>query len=151
MSESPYVGAPSVALVVTAVAAAGVLAGTLRLAGGAFPPGAVVVPTRGGAVVAAVLEPDQAQTLGAAVSRVLREVPVVLLIRQEGQLSATRWVGGRAAETIAPGVLMASLDDVVEALLLGRTAPDQAAGAIDIARLGRWRAARLLAAGRRSG
>jgi hypothetical protein len=46
---------------------------------------------------------------------------------------------------------MATLDDAVEALLLGRTAPARATGAIDVARLGRWRAARMVATARRRG
>jgi hypothetical protein len=45
---------------------------------------------------------------------------------------------------------MSSLDDTVEGLLLGRSSPVDVEGAIDVSRLGRWRAARLVAAARRS-
>jgi hypothetical protein len=152
VSEPPYDGdGPLVAVVVTALAAADVLAGSLRLAGGALPAGTVVVPTGGGAVVAAALETQRAEALVAEVSRVLRDVPVILLTSQEGQLSATRWAGGLAGESLPPGLVMTTLDDLVESLLLGRTAPAEAAGAIEVARLGRWRAARMVAAARRSG
>ena len=142
---------PPVAVVVTPLAAADVLAGSLRLAGAPLPPGTVVVPTGGGAVAAALVDPDAAQALVEGVSRVLRDVPVVLLTRHAGRLSATRWSSGRAGESLTPGLVMTTLDDAVEALLLGRTAPAQATGAIEVARLGRWRAARMVAATRRSG
>jgi hypothetical protein len=142
---------PPVAVVVTPLAAADVLAGSLRLAGAALPAGTVVAPTGGGAVVAAALDQDAAQSLAEGVSRVLRDVPVLLLTRQAGRLSATRWSGGRAGESLTPGLVVATLDDAVEALLLGRTAPARATGAIDVARLGRWRAARMVATARRRG
>jgi hypothetical protein len=153
VSGSPDVDdIPPVAVVMTPLAAADVLAGSLRLAGGApLPPGTVVVPTGGGAVAAALVDPDAAQALVEGVSRVLRDVPVVLLTRHAGRLSATRWSSGRAGESLTPGLVMTTLDDAVEALLLGRTAPSQATGAIEVARLGRWRAARMVAAARRSG
>jgi hypothetical protein len=142
---------PPVAVVVTPLAAADVLAGSLRLAGAPLPPGTVVAPTGGGAVAAALVDPHAAQALVEGVSRVLRDVPVVLLTRHAGRLSATRWSSGRAGESLTPGLVMTTLDDAVEALLLGRTAPAQATGAIEVARLGRWRAARMVAATRRSG
>nr|CAA9329469.1 MAG: hypothetical protein AVDCRST_MAG46-1338 [uncultured Nocardioidaceae bacterium] len=140
-----------VAVVVTPLAAAEVLAGSLRLAGRRLPSGTVVAPTGAGAVVAAAIDPAAAHDLGEAVSRVLGDVPVVLLTRQEGRLSATRWSGGRAGEPLTPGLVMTTMDDAVESLLLGRTTPAEAPGAIEVARIGRWRAARMVAAARRSG
>jgi hypothetical protein len=139
-----------VAVVVTSVAAAEALAGALRLAGAAFPPATVVVPTATGAVVAAAVDTVQAQDLAGSVSRVLRDVPVVLLSQEAGQIGAGRWVGGRVGESLAPGLVLTSLDDTVEALLLGRTLPSAAVGAIEVARLGRLHAARMVAAARRA-
>jgi hypothetical protein len=137
-------------MVVTGVPDAGVLAGTLRLAGAALPSGSTAVPTGGGAVVIAVVDRAGADDLASTVSSVLRGVPVLLLAREGSQLSASRWADGRQGATVAPGLVMSSLDDTVEGLLLGRSAPDDVAGAIEVGRLGRWRAARLLAAARRS-
>jgi hypothetical protein len=142
--------APPVALVVTGVSDAGVLAGTLRLAGAMLPRGSTAVPTGGGAVVTAHVDRAGADGLAASVSHVLRGVPVLLLAREGSQLSATRWADGRQGATVAPGLVMSSLDDTVEGLLLGRSAPADVEGAIDVWRLGRWRAARLVAAARRS-
>ena len=137
------------AVVVTTVAAAEALAGALRLAGAALPPTTVVVPTAAGAVVAAAVDTSHAGDVAATVSRVLREVPVVLLSQEAGQLKASRWVSGQVGESLAPGLVMTRVDDTVEALLLGRTAPAAAAGAIEVASLGRLRAARMVAAARR--
>jgi hypothetical protein len=142
VSENP-------ALVVTPVAVPEVLAGTLRLAGAALPDDTVVVPTGAGAVVCATVPAEGASVLGEVVSRVLRDVPVVLVVREDDRLTAVRWTAGHAGETVPPGVLVSTLDDVVEALLLGRTAGADAPGAIEVARLGRWRAARMVASARR--
>jgi len=145
MSDEP----PALALVITTVADAGVLAGSLRLAGVGLAPGTVVIPTSRGAVVAARTPVDRAGELATAVSRVLREVPVVLLTGASGQLSATRWAAGAAGESIPPGLLVSTLDDVVESMLLGATPPQEAPGGIEVTGLGRWRAARLVAGARR--
>ena len=141
--------APPVAAVVTAVADAGDLAGSLRLSGALLPDESTVVPTGGGAVVVATVDRAGADAMASAVSRLLRDTPVILLAREAGQLSAIRWADGRQGASVAPGLVMSTLDDTVEALLLGRTAPSEAAGGIDVGRLGRWRAARLVAAARR--
>jgi hypothetical protein len=142
--------APPVALVVTGVTDVGVLAGTLRLAGAVLPSGSAAVPTGGGAVVTARVDRAGADGLAASVSHVLRGVEVLLLAREGSQLSATRWADGRQGATVAPGLVMSSLDDTVEGLLLGRSSPVDVEGAIDVSRLGRWRAARLVAAAPRS-
>ena len=48
-----------------------------------------------------------------------------------GQLRATRWRTGAQVEAPAPGVLLATLPDVLERLVLGLGDPLQAPGAVD--------------------
>ncbi|MDQ3627678.1 MAG: hypothetical protein M3419_02470 [Actinomycetota bacterium] len=143
--------AATLALVVTQTEAAQVLAAGLRLVRGEkLPPGTVVFSTGSGSVAAVHALPGGADSLARSVSTVLRGVPVVLITREEDRLTAVRWRGGAAGESLAPGLLLSTLDDRIEDLLIGGVGLASVPDVIEVAALGRWRAAKLLAAARRA-
>jgi hypothetical protein len=132
--------APSVALVVTQVAAAGPLAAACALAGVAVD----VVPTHIGAL--AVLRDARAGAAGAeAISKLLKTVPVILLERRSGQITATRWSGGQQGDELPPGLVLSDAPAVLEDLLLGGAAVADLEGVVTSVGLSRWKAMRLLA------
>ncbi len=143
--------ATALAIVVTQAHAPQVLAAGLRLTRGAsLPPGTVVFPTTSGTVAAVHTLPTGADSLARSASTVLRGVPVVLITREEDRLTAVRWRDGLAGEPIAPGLLLSTLDDHIEDLLIGGADLASMPEVIEVAALGRWRAAKLLAAARRA-
>jgi hypothetical protein len=134
---------PSVALVVTPVAAAAPLAAACALGGVA----ADVVPSAVGAI-AVLRDPAAGRAGAAAVSQLLRQVPVVLLERRESQLSATQWVEGRPTRDLPPGLVLSDAPEVLEDLLLGGVAPGGLPGVVSSVGMSRFRAMRVLAAHR---
>ncbi|HWJ84712.1 MAG TPA: hypothetical protein VNR62_04740 [Cellulomonas sp.] len=135
---------PSVALVVTPVAVPGPLAAACVLAGVEVD----VVPSSSGAI-AALRDPANAPTGAAAISRLLRATPVVLLERREGSVRAVRWAGGEAGDEIPSGLLLAGAPGVLEDLLLGSVRAEEIEGVVTSVGMSRWRATRLLAASAR--
>ena len=135
---------PSVALVVTQVAAPEPLAAACALASVQVD----AVPTSVGAV-AVLRDPSAAQAGAAAISQLLRQLPVVLLTRREGQISATRWVAGRHDEDLPPGLVLADAPSLLEDLLLGGADASHVPGAVTSVGMTRWKAMRALARGRR--
>ena len=134
---------PSVALVVTPVAAAAPLAAACALAKVA----ADVVPSEVGAI--AVLRDPVTGRLGAAgVSLLLRQVPVVLLERRQSQMSATQWVAGQHTRDLPPGLVLSDAPEVLEELLLDGRAASTVAGVVTSVGMSRFRAMRVLAAHR---
>jgi len=145
------VTAATLALVVTPAHPPQVLAAGLRLTRGeSSPPGTVVFSTSSGCVAAVHTLPTGADSLARSVSTVLRGVPVVLITREEDRLTAVRWRDGRAGEGLAPGLLLSTLDDHIEDMLIGGAALASVPDVIEVAALGRWKAAKLLAAARRA-
>lgn len=143
--------AAPLALVVTQANPPETLAAGLRLVRGtSLPPGTLVFGTDSGSVAAVHTPPAGAEALARSVSRVLRGVPVVLLTREEDRLTAVRWLDAAAGESVAPGLLLSTLDDRIEDLLIGGADLATVPEAIEVATLGRWRAAKLLAAARRT-
>jgi len=135
---------PSVALVVTQVAQPGPLAAACVLAGVAVD----VVPSSGGAI-AALRDPAAATEGAAAISKLLRTNPVVLLERREGNVRAVRWTNGAAGEEMPSGLLLATGPGVLEDLLLGSVAVGDLEGVVTSVGMSRWRATRLLASSAR--
>jgi len=132
-----------VALVVTPVAAPEPLAAACALAGVA----ADAVPSAVGAI--AVLRDAATGPDGAgAVSRLLRQVPVVLLQRREHEISASQWVNGEQARDLPSGLVLAEAPAVLEDLLLGGAAASGVEGAVTSVGMSRFRAMRVLAAHR---
>ncbi len=154
-----------VAVVLTPVASAPALAGLLAMAG----VDAQVVPTSRGALAATVIErateddpahalaellddaPEVAAGIAATCSRTSRHGAVLLVSRLGegdeglvGTIAASQWrAGARTDEKVAAGLVLAQSDDVVEQLLLGQVAPEDAPGVVAPGKLPPWQARRL--------
>ena len=131
---------PTVALVVTPVAAAAPLAAACALA----KVQADAVPSDVGAI-AVLRDPLGGPTGAAAVSQVLRQVPVVLLERRESQLSASQWVAGEHTRDLPPGLVLSDAPEVLEDLLLDGRAPSSVEGAVSSVGMSAFKAMRVLA------
>ncbi|MCL2465485.1 MAG: hypothetical protein FWF28_10520 [Micrococcales bacterium] len=134
---------PTVAVVVTPVAVAAALAAACALA----KLDADAVPSPAGAL--AVLRDSGAGPAGAAdVSRLLGQIPVVLLERRESRMSATQWVAGQRTRDLPPGLVLSNAPQVLEELLLDGRAPADIEGVVTSVGISRFQAMRLLAANR---
>ncbi|HLS72392.1 MAG TPA: hypothetical protein VK046_01380 [Actinomycetaceae bacterium] len=103
--------------------------------------------------------PAEADTLARDLSR-LSKAGVVLItaaLAQDvgiekglsGHLTARRYAGGEPGEEVPVGLVLAGADDVVEDLVLGRTAVTEVRGHQRSGDLPRWKAARMFAKGLR--
>ena len=138
--------APSVALVVTQVSQPEPLAAACALAKVEVD----VVPSSVGAI--AVLRDAAQATEGArAISRLLRQLDVVLLERREGSITASRWTNGVRGEDLPAGLVLSDAPPVLEDLLLASARPGELPGVVTSVGMSRWRATRVLAAGVRRG
>lgn len=136
-----------VAVVLTQVAAAGPLAAACALAGvevdaAPTPVGAVAVCRR--------TEPGEPERAAEAISRLLSNTPVLLVVRRDGALAATRWTGGAATTEVAPGLVLDGAPAELEGLLVGAVAVDGLDGVVSSVGMGRWRATRVLASAARA-
>jgi hypothetical protein len=134
---------PTVALVVTPVATAAPLAAACAIA----KVEADVVPSEVGAI-AVLRHPVSARADAAAVSQLLRQVPVVLLERRESQMTATQWVSGQHERDLPPGLVLSDAPEVLEDLLLDGRAPSTVDGVVTSVGMSRLKAMRVLAAHR---
>lgn len=135
---------PTVTVVVTQVAVADALAAACSIASVDVD----AVPSPVGAL--AVLRDTAAgPAAAAAVSRLLRQVPVVLLERREGKVSASQWVGGEHQKDLPAGLVLSGAPPVLEDLLLGDVPATEIDGVVSSVGLSRWKAMRLLASHRR--
>ncbi|MBB2925148.1 hypothetical protein [Cellulomonas cellasea] len=132
--------APSVTLVLTQVAAAAPLAAACALAGVAVD----VVPSPVGAL-AVLRDPRTGPDGAAAISKLLKTVPVILLERRSGQITATRWAGGQKGDELPAGLVLSDAPPVLEDLLLGGASVADVDGVVTSVGLSRWKAMRLLA------
>lgn len=135
---------PTVTVVVTQVAAADALAAACSLASVDVD----AVPSPVGAL-AVLRDPGAGATAAAAVSRLLRQVPVVLLERREGKISASQWVAGAHEKDLPAGLVLSGAPPVLEDLLLGDVPASEVEGVVSSVGLSRWKAMRLLASHRR--
>ncbi|MCV2393403.1 hypothetical protein OEB99_03710 [Actinotalea sp. M2MS4P-6] len=136
-----------VAVVVTQVADPAPLAAACALAGvevdaAPTPVGALAVCRR--------TEPGEPEQAAEAISRLLSNTPVLLVVRRDGALVATRWSGGSATTEVAPGLLLDGAPPELEGLLLGTVAVADLGGVVSSAGLGRWKATRMLASAARA-
>ncbi|GIG38570.1 hypothetical protein [Cellulomonas phragmiteti] len=135
---------PTVAVVVTQVAVADALAAACSLA--AVDVDAVPSPV---GALAVLRDPASGTVAAGAVSKLLRQVPVVLLERREGKVSASQWIGGEHQKDLPAGLVLSGAPPVLEDLLLGDVPAAEIEGAVSSVGLSRWKAMRLLAAHRR--
>ncbi len=131
---------PSVVLVITQVAVPAPLAAACAIA----KVDVDVVPTDIGAI--AVLRDPLAAAAGAgAISKLLRTLPVILLERREGQISATRWTSGERGDQLPAGLVLSDAPAVLEDLLLGAVQAGEVEGVVTSVGMSRWRAMRTIA------
>ncbi|MFV0426732.1 MAG: hypothetical protein ACK5KU_06815 [Beutenbergiaceae bacterium] len=150
-----------VALALTPIASAPALAGVCSMAG----IDAQVIPTSRGALAATVIErdtdsdmaellgeaPQVAATMAGTLSRTSRYGAVLLISRLGdgdeglvGSIAASQWLAGkRTDEQVSAGLVLAQADDIVEQLLFGMVAPQDAPDAIAPGKLPPWKARRL--------
>ncbi len=154
---------PGLAVVVTPVGSASALAGLCAMSGLSCK----VLPTHTGAVAAIALAavddpfaaltnavPAEADELAGALSR-LTHLEVVLVVARlstaeegpTGQLTAHRYAAGERAGEVSPGLVLSSVDALVEDLLLGAVRLDEVTGVEDTSSIPRWKAARMFTRG----
>lgn len=144
---SSLLGDVGVAVVVTPVANPEALAATCAIA----KIGVDVVPSAAGALaVCRTTAGDGPAQAAGTISRLLRGVPVALLERREGQISATSWLDGDRGDDLAPGLVLGSAPEVLEDLLLGTTTPADIDGVVSSVGMSRLKAMRTLAAAART-
>jgi hypothetical protein len=140
--------APELVALVTQIAGAEPLAAACSLA----QVEADVVATDVGAV--ALLRDrsgDAPAQAAAALTTLVKGVPVVLVERRGEQLSMTRWNDGVAEDALAPGLVLGGAPEELEDLLTGARTLADLDGVVASTSISRWKAMRLLtAAGRRA-
>jgi hypothetical protein len=144
---SSLLGEVGLALLVTPVADALALAATCAIAKVA----ADVVPSEVGAI--AVFRDTQGEApaeAAGAISRLLRNVPLVLLVSREGQINASRWLDGNRGDDLAPGLVLGDAPEVLEDLVLGDTTPSDLDGVVSSVGMSRLKAMRVLASAARA-
>lgn len=135
------------ALVLTQVASPEPLAAACALAGVEVD----AVPTPVGAVaVCRRTAPGEPEAAAEAISRLLSNTPVLLVVRRDGALQASRWSGGTATAEVAPGLVLDGAPREVEGLVIGTLAAADLPGTVTSVGLGRWRATRMLATAARA-
>lgn len=87
----------------------------------------------------------------AAITTLVKGVPLVLVERRGEQLSMTRWTDGAAGDVLAPGLVLGGAPEELEDLLTGASTLADLDGVVASTSISRWKAMRLLtAAGRRA-
>ena len=95
--------------------------------------------------IAVLRDKAAARSAASAVSQLLRQVPIVLLERREGQITATRWMGGaQQGDNLPPGLVLSDAPAVLEDLLLGSVEIGDLDDVVPTAGLSRWKALRMI-------
>ncbi|GAB4085141.1 hypothetical protein GCM10028784_17710 [Myceligenerans cantabricum] len=146
LSELTRPTEPDMAVLVTQIAAAEPLAAAAALAGLELD----AVPTEVGAL--AVLRdpsgsrPDEA---AAALSQIVRGVPLVQVTRKGEQLTCVRWADGERGDEISPALLLGGAPEQVEDVLTGFAKVADLEGVVSSDSIGRMRAMRMLSSAAR--
>ncbi|HEY8718402.1 hypothetical protein [Pengzhenrongella sp.] len=144
---SALLGEVSVAIILTPVANAEALAATCAIAKIKLD----AVPSRVGAFgVCKATDADAPALAAGSVSRLLRGVPIVLLQRREGQISASRWLDGEQGDDLAPGLVLSDAPEVLEDLLIGATTVGEVEGVVSSVGMSRLKAMKVLATAARA-
>lgn len=134
---------PEVAVLVTQIAGAEPLAAACSIAQIEVD----AVPTGIGALaVLRDLSGEAPQRAAAAISTLVKGVPLILLTRRGEQLTATRWEDGVEGDTLAPGLVLGGAPEELEDLVTGHTTVADLAGVVPSSGISRWKAMRLLTA-----
>ena len=132
---------PDLVALITQIAGAEPLAAACSLA----QVEADVVPTDVGAV-AVLRDPagDAPAHAAAALTTLVKGVPLVLVERSGEQLTMTRWADGVEGDTLAPGLVLGGAPESLEDLLTGTTTLADQDGVVASSSISRWTAMRLL-------
>lgn len=138
---------PVVAIVVTQVAGAKPLAAACSLA--RVDVDAVPSPVGALAVLRDTADAAGTAEAAAAISRMLRTSPVILLDRRAGRIAASRWSAGEKEDDLAAGLVLSGAPDLLDDLLVGGKPVGEVAGVETSVGMSRWAAMRALSAGGR--
>jgi hypothetical protein len=138
---------PVVAIVVTQVAGAKPLAAACSLAG--VDVDAVPSPVGALAVLRDATDAARTAEAAAAISRMLRTSPVILMDRRAGRIQASRWTAGEKEDDLAAGLVLSGAPAVLDDLLVGGTPVGEVDGVETSVGMTRWAAMRALSAGGR--
>jgi hypothetical protein len=132
---------PELALLITQVADAQALAAACSLAdldvdAAPTPIGALAILRRTG--------DDEPARAAAAVSQLVRGVPLVLVTRTSGQLSAVRYEDGRPDGELAPGLVLGGAPEALEDLVTGQVTVADLPGVVPSSSIGKLKAMRML-------
>ncbi|WP_240643944.1 hypothetical protein [Antribacter gilvus] len=132
---------PELAVLVTQIAGAGPLAAACALSGLDVD----AVPTSIGAL--AVLRDragDAPEQAAAAISGLVRGVPLVLVTRRGEQLTALRFTDGERGDELSPGLVLGGAPEELEDLLTGFKTVAELDGVVASSSISRFKAVRLL-------
>lgn len=132
---------PDLAVLITQIAGAEPLAAACSLAGLDVD----AVPTAVGAL--AVLRDrtgDAPERAAAAISQLVRGVPLILVTRRAEQLTAIRFTDGERGDELSPGLVLGGAPEELEDLLTGFRAVADLPGVMASKDLSRFKAMRLL-------
>ena len=105
-----------------------------------------VVPSPIGAfAVCRETDEDGAAKAAAVISQLLKQIPVVLIERRDGQVSASRWELGERVSDLAAGLMLDGAPDELEDLMLGTRTVVDFDGVVSSVGMSRLKAVRLLA------
>ncbi len=137
----------AIAIVITQVATPDVLAAACALGGVEVD---AVATSAGAIAVCRRTSPGEPEQVAEAISKVLTNTPVLLAVRRDGAVVATRWASGQATTEVAPGLLLDGAPAELEGLLLGTLTLADLPEAVSSVGLGRWKATRMLAGAARA-
>ena len=136
------------ALVLTQVAVADGLAAACAL--GKVPIDAVPSPI-GAFAVCRDVDGDGPARAATIISQLLKQIPVVLVERRDGLVTASRWEMGQRVGDLAPGLMLDGAPPELEDLMLGTRTLAELDGVVSSTTMSRWKAMRILARAARRG
>jgi hypothetical protein len=90
--------------------------------------------------------PGVPERAAAAISKLVSGVPLVLVTRAGGQLTAVRYSGGAAEAELAPGLVLSGAPEALEDLLTGAISVTDLPGRVSSGSIGKFKAMRMLQA-----
>ena len=132
---------PELAVLITQVADAQALAAACSLAD--LDVDAAPTPIGALAVLRSTADDAPART-AAAVFQLVRGVPLVLVTRTSGQLTAVRYEDGRPDGELAPGLVLGGAPEALEDLVTGQVTVADLPGVVPSSSIGKFKAMRML-------
>jgi hypothetical protein len=144
---TPAASGTTVAAILTQVATAEALAAACAIGKHVV----VAVPSPIGAY-AVLVDPsgDRPAELAAAVSGLVKTVPLILFEATDGHITASQWQAGTRGEDLPAALVLDGAPHEFEDVLLGAVAASDVEGAVSSKGISRWKAARSLAAAGRA-